>query len=128
MESGDSKPKLRPATSMNGLEREFAAHLDELVRSGVLAGWRWRLLRIQCVVVMVEKGRSGSTWYTPDFVAFRRDGSTVVYETKGYERPEGIRRLKEAAAAVPQWDFFLVKKCPQLGGWSMEMFKGVDRS
>jgi hypothetical protein len=64
------------------------------------------------------------TWYTPDFVVWMANGADCIFEVKGsWKAPhqEDSRvKLKVAAEAYPQFQFFAAVPNRETGGWDIE--------
>lgn len=64
------------------------------------------------------------SYYMPDFQAWRGTALVSIYEVKGGHRwrRQGIDRLRAAAAAYPEWEWWLAE--PNGHGWSLKRVEG----
>lgn len=64
------------------------------------------------------------SYYMPDFQAWRQIELVSIYEVKGGHRwrRQGIDRLRAAAAAYPEWEWYLVEWVK--GEWSIKRVEG----
>ena len=88
-------PNLRHTNGvMNPLEAAYADEvLEPLRKAGEILewwfeSWKWRL-------------KAKGTWFTPDFVVMRGDGTLEVHETKGFMREDAWLKLKLFEALFP---------------------------
>ncbi len=100
-----------PFEKMNGLEREYAAHLESEKGHSVV-WWAYEAIRLKL---------ADRTTYTPDFVVQRTSGALQIHETKGFLRDDASVKIKVAAAQFP-FQFFLVRKSTA-GWWDMKEVK-----
>jgi len=104
---------------MNGLELEYANHLDLLKLLGVVVDWQFEPLRFRL---------AEGAWYKPDFGVLYRgeDGGAdwiEMHETKGLWREAARVRIKVAADRHP-WFRFKAIQWDQAGGvWKVEEFR-----
>jgi len=109
-------PKKREAAAdgMNGTERAYGAHLDQLKAQGVVTWWAFEHVRLK-----IASGKKAA-WYTPDFLVKFSDGRLEAVEIKGsFFREAAKVRLKVAAGLFP-WPFVVVRKIG--GAWVREEF------
>lgn len=97
--------------TMNGLEKAFAATLEEWRLSGVV---RW--YAFEGVKLRLAQG----AYFCPDFAVLFDDGDFGFYECKGFWREAGRLRMKVAAEAYPHWMFNAVQQVK--GQWVYEAF------
>jgi hypothetical protein len=77
---------------MNGLEKKYAAYLDELKHAGdILDYW------FDCVKLRL----ADKTFYTPDFLVMNADTSLEIHETKGHWEDDARVKIKVAADKFP---------------------------
>jgi hypothetical protein len=99
---------------MNKLEAAYAAHLDQLKRTGEITEFYFEKITL----VLAPRTR-----YTPDFLVELPDGAMEFHETKGgLFRDDAKVKLKVAAALFPAFPFKLVRQIPKKdgGGWQIE--------
>lgn len=132
----DTRGKGRPPRprhqcgEMNAGERAYAAHLDQLLQAGEIAGWWYELMTFKL---------ADRCSLQPDFVVMMPDGSIELHEVKGgktvkqahgdewtYWAEEDARiKLRVAARLIP---FPLIVVWPAKGGhkygWCKELIKG----
>lgn len=89
-----------PLAGANGLEREYAAHLELLARAGEIKTWGYEQIKLRL---------ADGTFYTPDFIVVARDEHLEIHETKGFMREAARVRIKVAAELHP-FRFFIVRK------------------
>jgi hypothetical protein len=95
---------------MNKLERDYAQHLELLLRAGEIAGWTFEDVKLRL---------AKRTWYTPDFfvvpsLSFRLE----FHETKGFWRDDAKVKFKVAAEMFPTFRFLAVYR--DGAGWRTE--------
>jgi hypothetical protein len=111
-----AEPRRPREPAMNGTERAYGRHLNDLKAAGVVTWWAFNAVRLR--IAMGEK----AAWYKCDFLVEFAEGHFEFHETKGYEHAAGILRLKVAAGMFPV-PFKLVKRCGD--GWMIEPFNGA---
>lgn len=94
---------------MNKLESSYAAHLEELKRSGEILWFKFEGIKLRL---------ADNTFFSPDFFVMLADGTLEARETKGFMKDDAAVKLKCAAAIFPL-RFVLVRKRPAKdgGGW-----------
>jgi|HubBroStandDraft_4_1064222.scaffolds.fasta_scaffold74975_6 hypothetical protein len=95
---------------MNGVETEFAQHLDRLKRSGTVRDWWFEGIKLRV-------GRVGKRcWWSPDFLVEQLDGRLVLYDTKGmrggkvFAEDDAIVKARAVAEKYPFPVFFVWKE------------------
>lgn len=91
----------KPPGEMNGLEREYAAHLNLRKAAGEIADWRYEPFKIKLAKL---------TTITVDFAVMLADGVVEFHETKGFMQEDANVKLKIVAADLWWFRFYLVKK------------------
>ncbi len=99
---------------MNKTEAEYACRLEILMRAGEVTLYQFERHKLKIGIKRC--------WYTPDFYVVMRydDGSEhqQFHEVKGgFYREDAIVKLRAAAMAYPQFDFFLCQK--KKTGWEI---------
>jgi hypothetical protein len=103
---------------MNGLETDYAIHLERRRIAGEILDWKYEALKLR--IAFGEK----AAWFVCDFWLLMADGSHQFHETKGWWRDAARLRIK-VAAGVYQWAKFIgVKKQKRRDGgqWEFENF------
>lgn len=95
---------------MNKLEAAWAEQLEIVRTSGNIASWQYEAVKLRL---------AKATWYTPDFMVVRNDGELEFHEVKGFWRDDARVKIKVAAAAFPEFVFFVITK-PK-GRWVSEV-------
>ncbi len=93
-------PTVPAKRGMNGLERQYAEHLDLQQRLGVVTWWAFEPMRLRL---------ADGAYYKTDFLVQLADGRLEARETKGFERPAAILRFKMAAEQHPWLTFVMLK-------------------
>jgi hypothetical protein len=94
---------------MNKLEAAYAEHLEQLLRAGLIAFWKW-----DCLSLKLAK----NTHYRTDFLVMQTDGCLEVHETKGNHMEEDAwLKLKMVAELFP-FPVMLVRK-DKAKGWDI---------
>lgn len=136
-------PRSRRA-GMNRLERDYADHLEELMRNGEVLWWRFEPVSLNLQDPAEEpeaeqdqddepepadpdgkpKARARQRGrYTPDFLVQMVDGLLEVHEVKGgYFDPAAKVRLKWAAQRFPIFRFVVVTRERKSSPWKYEEF------
>lgn len=113
--SGGRRTVRRPGV-MNGLEREYARHLDLLKLQGAVLDYSFDCLKLR----LAEK-----TFYTPDFLVIMADCALEIHEVKGsskgkpYVEDDAAVKIKVAADAFP-FKFVMVWKVH--GDWQTKEY------
>ena len=95
---------------MNGTERAYAAHLEMQKQAGLIYSYAFEAIRLRL---------AKSTFYNPDFVVYKRDGTVEFHEVKGYWRDDARVKIKVAAELFPFRFLAVVKRA---NGWDFEDF------
>lgn len=98
-------------TSMNNTEREYAIHLDLLLRAGKIQRWDYEPEKLRL---------APATYYSPDFRVINQEGEIEMHEVKGFWRDDARVKIKVAAEFHP-YKFYAVKK-KKKGEWEYESF------
>lgn len=70
----------KPKREMNGTELEFSQYLQLQKLAGLIVDWWFEAIQLRV-------GRVGERcWWKMDFLVRNKDGSTVIYDTKGTKR------------------------------------------
>ncbi len=91
---------------MNGMERDYCLLLKADIG---IRRWVWQGIRLR-----LAKG----TYYTPDFLVFRDDGTIEIHETKGFMREAARVRINTVAELYPELLLKLITK--KKGRWIVE--------
>ena len=95
---------------MNKLEAAYAARLEGLKLAGEIADYRFECLKLRL---------ADNTFYTPDFMVLRADGTFEMHEVKGFWEDDARVKIKVAAELYP-FKFIAARK--QKGAWAFEEF------
>lgn len=99
---------------MNKLEAAWDRKLEEMKRMRLIVDFRFEPFKLRL---------AGRTYYSPDFVVRRNDGSLAILEVKGFMRDDAAVKLKTAAEQFAWLGlFYLVRKNNY--GWDI---RSVDR-
>lgn len=94
---------------MNRTEAAYAAHLDLMLRGGLIARWDFEPEKLRL---------ADRTFYTPDFRVVMPDGMICWHEVKGFLEDDAAAKLKIAAEQHDLYQFFVVRK-RGLGHWQL---------
>ena len=102
------------AGQMNNTEARFAVELELLRLAGEIIWWKFEALKFRL---------ADNTFYTPDFITIKPDGSMEVVEIKSIWRDDARVKIKVAAALFP-FKFIALTAIPKSkgGGWKKETF------
>lgn len=92
--------------TMNKLEARYAAFLALQKRGNLLADYWFEAFKLRL---------ANKTWYTPDFLVQRPDGTLEIHETKGFMQEDANVKLKITADLYWQFPVFLVTE--RRGHW-----------
>lgn len=95
---------------MNKLEAAYAARLESLKLAGEIADYRFECVKFK----LADK-----TFYTPDFMVLRPDGTFELHEVKGFWEDDARVKIKVAAELYP-FKFIAARKVK--GAWVFEEF------
>lgn len=95
---------------MNKTEAEYAERLESLKLAGEISDYRFECVKFK----LADK-----TFYTPDFMVLRPDGTFELHEVKGFWEDDARVKIKVAAAQYP-FKFIAARKVK--GAWEMEEF------
>lgn len=108
------------AVKLNGWEERFAQWIaGELVRRNLTVGSHWGERDVIRVcgwgAQRISLRLPGGSWYRPDFDVDAYDPildvrRTRFVEVKGFLREKARLKVEEAAAAYPQFDFYIAYK------------------
>lgn len=113
-----AEPRRPKGQRMNALESAYAERLEAMRAAGLIRSWEFNAIRLR-----IADGEK-TAFYRPDFLVHMADGSAECHETKGYERPAALLRLKIAAGKYRMFRFLLVKRLK--GQWTVEPFRALD--
>ena len=95
---------------MNKLEAAYAARLESLKFAGEIADYRFECIKLRL---------ADNTFYAPDFMVLRADGTFEMHEVKGFWEDDARVKIKTAAELFP-FKFIAARK--QKGAWVFEEF------
>lgn len=95
---------------MNKLEAAYAARLESLKLAGEISDYRFECVKLRL---------ADRTFYTPDFMVLRADGTFEMHEVKGFWEDDARVKIKVAAELYP-FKFIAARK--QKGAWVFEEF------
>lgn len=100
--------------AMNKTEQAYAEHLARLKSTGEVLWFKFEGMKFRL---------ADSTFYTPDFVVMRADGSLEAHEVKGFWQDDAKVKIKVAADLYPL-RFIAVKARAKKdgGGFSVEEY------
>lgn len=93
---------------MNKLEQQYAWFLGDLLKAGLIRGWRFESLKVRL---------ADRTWYTPDFCVLFNDGMRAMVETKGWCRDDAAVKFKIAEELYPEYVWMMIGKVK--GTWKV---------
>lgn len=97
----------------SGLERRYAMHLTMIKAAGEIADFARCGIKLR----LADK-----TWYQPDFVTVRPDGSMTFIEVKGFWRDDARVKIKVAAELYAWFGFMAVTWDAKSRCWCREEF------
>lgn len=109
-----------PKPDMNGVETQFAQHLDLQMKIGAIKNWWFEAVKLRI-------GRVGKRcWWSPDFLVQKPDGSMILYDTKSQWKSSGNRphaeddAIVKARAVAEKYPFpvYFVWKDRKTGEWN----------
>ncbi len=83
-----AKFKRRAPGERNKLEAAYEAHLEGLLRAGLIRGYKFEGLKIKL---------ADNTWFTPDFLVFANDDVVELHDTKGTTTKKSANGVKTKA-------------------------------
>lgn len=99
---------------MNKTEAEYARHLELLKRAGEIVYYKFDGVNLR----LADK-----TFYKPDFLVMRTDGSIEIHEVKGYWQDDAKVKIKVASDLYPFKFLAVYKKTKKDGnGWEFEEY------
>ena len=102
---------------MNGIEREYAAHLESLRIAGKIEWYVFDAVKLRL---------AENTFYTPDFFVMLANGEIEVREVKGFWEDDARVKIKVAADKFPFRFIGVTKRTKKSGGgWEMEYFSDM---
>jgi len=96
----------------NGLETDYANHLQSLLLAGEILFWAFEKIRLTL---------ADRQTFLPDFFVIQADGTAEFHETKGYWREDARGKIKTAAQQFPCFVFKGVKR-GKSKAWEYENF------
>jgi hypothetical protein len=105
--------RLKPGT-MNKTEAAYAVTLQSLQATGEIVWHKFEAIKLRL---------ADNTFYSPDFLVLRGDGSLEVHEVKGFWEDDARVKVKVAASLFP-FRFIAVTAIAKKhgGGWKVEEF------
>lgn len=99
---------------MNKTEAAYAKALEIEKQAGLVAWYAFESIKFK----LAKK-----TFYTPDFIVMRSDGSIEVHEVKGFWQDDAKVKIKVASEKFP-FKFIAVKQRAKKngGGWEVENY------
>jgi hypothetical protein len=92
-----AKKRRHSGEGMNSLEARYAVEvLDPAKDSGEVEAWFFESFRLKL---------APKTFYTPDFMVIKKDGSIVFAEVKGFLREDAAVKFKWARETYPFFGF-----------------------
>jgi hypothetical protein len=104
----DEEPK---RGRMNKTEEAYSRYLEYGRQSGEIRQWMFEPIKLR----LAKK-----TWYTPDFLVIRSDGSVAFHEVKGFWRDDARVKIKVATEIYPMFRFVAVQRIKD--SWEWEYF------
>jgi len=103
-----------PAGTMNKTEAAYAAFLDTLIACKDVLWFKFEGVKLRL---------ADNTFYSPDFIVLRADGSLECHEVKGHWEEDARVKIKVAASIYPM-QFIAVQALAKSkgGGWKVERF------
>lgn len=99
---------------MNKTEAAYGKHLELLKAAGDIQWYRFEGQKFRL---------ADNTFYTPDFMVLRSDGTLEAHEVKGYWMDDARVKIKVAADMYPiKFIAIKAKAKKDGGGWSEETF------
>jgi len=96
------------AGKMNGLESDYATHLELLRRAGEVSWFEFEAVTLKL---------APRTTYTPDFAVVMANGETQYHDCKGGPiEPQAAVKLKLSAEKFTPYRFFVIRK--RGGAWT----------
>ena len=112
-----SRHTFHKSGEMNKTEELYAAHLERLKQRSVIADYRFENVKLRL---------ANKTFYTPDFMVIKPDGTLEMHEVKGYWEDDARVKIKVAAGEFP-FVFVAVKRNTSMGDcWEKEYFHGEE--
>lgn len=114
------RARIDRATGMNKTETAWAEQLEIRKLAGELVAWKFEPVKLRL---------ANKTFYTPDFMVIRSDGTLEFQDVKGRDGsgPGGWEddakvKIKVAAKQFPEFHFVGVAKLPRGAGWKATEF------
>jgi hypothetical protein len=85
-------------------EANWARYLNWLIARGEITRWEFEPDTFEFADI-----KRGMKFYTPDFKVFKKDGSFVYQEVKGWMDPKSATKIKRFQKRYPQHQFELVE-------------------
>lgn len=96
---------------MNSTERAYELHLIAQLAAGEIDDYRYEPIKLRL---------ADRTYYTPDFMVQRPDGTLEFHEVKGFWRDDARVKIKIAGQMFPEFRFIAAVR--QGNGWKIERF------
>lgn len=99
---------------MNKTEEAYGRFLDTLIACQDVLWWKFEGVKLRL---------ADNTFYSPDFLVLRADGSLECHEVKGFWQGDARVKIKVAADLYPM-QFIAVQALAKSkgGGWKVERF------
>ena len=91
------------AGQMNGQETAYSLYLNAMKATAIIIDWWWDVLSIRM---------ADSTFYKPDFLVMRADGTLEIHEVKGFMEDDAWVKLKVVAETYP-FPIWVIKRKPK---------------
>ncbi|MFH1731957.1 MAG: DUF1064 domain-containing protein [Planctomycetota bacterium] len=99
-----------PAERMNRLEAAYAEHLLSRMIDGDVADFEFAALKFRL---------ANRSWYTPDFLVTRPDGTLELHEVKGHMQDDAAVKLRLMPRLWWRFRLFVVRRARR-GSWTIE--------
>ena len=96
---------------MNKTEARYSEQLDIEQSGGIVLSWAYEAVKLRL---------AKATFYTPDFMVMRSDGTIEFHEVKGFWRDDARVKIKVAADKYPMFSFVAVQWHKKT--WQYEQF------
>jgi len=114
--SKKTRPRIiKDNMGMNKTEARYAGYLAGLQRNGEIISYGFEQIRLKL---------ANRTTYTPDYFVVKRN-VMAFHEVKGMRLSTGMAKLKIAAQAFPQFEFWLVESVKG-DGWKYTCYSYGD--
>lgn len=90
--AGSMRGRIKPQEGMNKTEAAYSRHLEARKFAREILWFAFEPIKIKL---------AKATFYTPDFLVMRADGTLEVHETKGHWEDDARVKIKVAAELFP---------------------------